>query len=353
MGSGKGAQYDDPVATGLPQFVRIGNEVVQYTAISGDVLSWPDSNSRAQFGTPREDHKTGDAVQICFAPIGQPVSSVVQRIANAAGIDDAYIDLAGLAQEDADWLGSAAWITTCLHTPEKASGLLNELLWVLNMNGWWDAVAQKFRFKADMPQLASTVPSITPDETIGKSMQVTPLDNLRITRTFLSFAPISATANMTEAKNFAITDGYVDAGAESANEYDGVISEQKYSRWMGAANGLFVAALVSRRVNRLRDTPSKLAFSLDPRNEVHIGELVDVTTRKKTDAAGNPATTRVRVTKYNDDKNIDIEGVSTLSARYAFIAPDGTPDYPTDTTYAHVSQDNGLMNDGTSGYVII
>lgn len=358
VGTGNGAQYDDPVVTGMPQFVRIGKEIIQYTTISGDVLSWTDSTSRAQFGTDRSDHAVKDAVQLCFAPVSLSASSTIQRLANAAGVDDSYIDLVGLAAEDTDWLGTAAAITACLHTPERASMLLNELLIVLNINAWWDAVAQKMRFKADMPQKSLSVVAITPTETIGQSMQITPLDTLRITRSFMGFSPFSATGNMSESPNFSEIDGYIESSAEGVNEYNGVISEQRYTRWLSSANALFVSSLVSRRVSRLRDAPFKMSLSLDPRNEVHLGDLIDVSSRKKTDSTGAPLITRMRVTKYLDNKNIDIEATSTtFNKRYAFIAEAGLPDYAAASTverdYAYIAASTGLMSDGSSAYLIL
>jgi len=358
VGTGNGSQYADPVATGLPQYVRIGNEVIRYTAIAGDVLSWPDTTYRAQFGTTAADAKLADGVQLCFAPVGQSITNMIHRLANAAGLADAYIDLTGLAAEDTEWYGSGAAITACIHKPEKASSLLNEFLSTINMNCWWDPVAQLLKFKADMPQLSSTVVSLTPDETISQSMQITPQDSLRITRTFLAFAPFSATGNMTQNTNFAQIDGYIDSSAESANEYNNVISEQRYSRWLGTSNNLFVSGLVARRVARLRDAPFKAAFSIDPRNEVHLGDLIDVTSRKKTDASGAPIVTRMRVTKYLDNRNIDIEAISTKFARrYGFIAPAGYPDYSlasdAQRSYAFIAGAGETMSDGTPAYLTI
>ena len=277
VGSGNGAQYADPVATGLPQYVRIGNEIIQYDAIVGDVLAWSSSNDRAQFGSAAEDHKSGDGVQLCFAPVGKSVTDTIHRLINACGIADGYIDLTGLAQEDTDWMGNAALITACISAPEKASALLNELLIALNIACWWDVVAQKMKFKADMPQLSSSVTAITPDETISKSMQITPLDTLRITRFALSFGQYSATDNKAEKKYYAYTDIYIDAGAESANEYNAIVQAQIYSRWLSSGNQLFANSFAARRVSRLRDAPKKLSFKLDPRNEVrseeHTSEL--------------------------------------------------------------------------------
>ncbi|MDO8413020.1 MAG: hypothetical protein Q7S51_04425 [Gallionellaceae bacterium] len=354
VGVGNGVQYNDPTITGEPELVCIGNEEIRYTVLSGDVLSWPDSTYRAQFGTAREDHSIDDGVQQCFTVIDKSVTDTIHKLANAAGITDTYLDLAGLAQEDDDWLGVSARLTASFPKPEKASGLLNELLRDLNMASWWNAVAQQQKFKADMPQLSTTVKAITPDETILASMQVIPLDSLRITQAFISFAPYSATGNMTDRQNFRITEGYEDGGAESPNEYNGVVQTQTYSRWLSEANQPHARALVARKTIRFRNAPWRAKLKLDPRDEVHMGDLVDVTTRKKTDAGGNPVVTRMRVVKLLEDGNFDVEAINTtFDPRAAFIAPDGVADFPTETTYAHISDANGLMSDGTQGYTII
>ena len=358
VGSGKSIKYDDPVATGLRQFVRIGDEVIEYTARVGDVLSWPNTSYRAQFGTVRADHKLDDGVQLCFAPISKSVTDVIHRLINAAGIADGFIDLAGLAQEDTNWLGTMAQITACISVPEKASTLLNEVLIATNLSAWWDVVAQKISFKANMPQLSSAVVAITPNETISKSLQIERLDNLRITSFALSYALYSATANISEQKNFAQTDIYADAAAASANEYNGNVAAQIYSRWLGTGNQLHARSLVARRMSRLRNAPIKMKFKLDPRNEVSLGQLIDVTTRKLTDASGTPAVTRMRVTKILDDVNFDVETTSTtFFKRYAFIAPNGYPDYAAASTaqrdYAFIAANTGLMSDGSGTYFII
>lgn len=358
VGTGKGAQYADPAVSGVAEYIAIGNEVILYTAKAGDVLSWSSSAYRAQFGTAREDHSADAGVQRCFTVIDLSASDTIHKLANAAGIADAHLDLAGLAAEDISWLRSVARITACIAAPEKASAMLNELLRDLNMAGWWDAVAQQFKFKADMPQPVTTLKTITPDETIGVSMQVDPLDELRITQAFISYAPYSATGNMAARQNFKITDGYEDVGAEGANEYSNIVQVQNFSRWLSSANQLHARSLVARRVSRLRDAPFKAKFKVDPRDEVHMADLIDVTTRKKTDASGVPVVTRMRVTKLLDGGNFDVEAFSTVfGRRYAFIAPNGYPDYASASTaqrsYGYIAANTGLMSDGSGAYLIL
>lgn len=379
VGSGNGAQYANPVneifnsgifngaifntGSATPdiqyQYICIGDEVIRYTAKDGDVLSWPSSEYRAQFGTPREDHGKDDGVQQCYAPVDKSVTDVIQEICNAAGVADTYIDLAGLAQEDADWLGAVARITACIPAPEKASSLLNDLLRDLNMYAWPDPVAQKIKFKADMPQLAGAVKEITPVETIGKSMQVVPLDDLRITQAYISYAPFSATGSNSSRQDFKHTNGYRDAGAESANEYNGVVQKQIFSKWLSSANELHARALVARKRRRFRNAPFRAKFKLDPRDEVGMADLIDVTSNNKTSATGAPLKVRMRVTKLQGAGNQDVEAVSTtFEGRNAFIAPFGCPDYADATEeqramYAYICDANEKMPDGTGGYLIL
>lgn len=358
VGLGNGVQYPDPAVTGQQEFVCIGDEVIRYDAIAGDVLSWADSTYRAQFGTTRADHKAGDGVQHCFTLIAQSASASVQKLMNGASIADTYIDLVGLLAEDTDWLGTNTLLTVCIPKPEQASSLLDDLLIDLRMHSWWDPVVQKQKFKVDAPELASNIKTISPDETIQGSMQIEPQDALRITQSYLSFAPFSATANMTNRQSFKITYGSEEANAESPNEYNGVIQKQTYSRWLSDANQLYAASFVSREISRFRDAPWKAALQLDPRDEVQMGDLINVSTRKKTDMKGTQLVTRMRVTKILKHGNFDIEALSTnFAKRYAFIAPAGFPDYSLASAaqrdYAFIGNSSGLMSDGTACYAII
>jgi hypothetical protein len=355
VGAGNGVQYNDPAVTGNQEFFCIGKEEIRYTAIAGDVLSWPDSTYRAQWGTPREDHKANDGVSQVLAFVDKSASYVAQFLLNAGGLADAYIDLAGLAQEDADWLGSSVHITASIASkPEKTSGLLDEFLKDMNMASWWDPVGQLQRFKCDMPELAALMKSITPSETVSQTMVITPLDQLRMTQLALHFAPYSATEPMTSDTNFSITEDFIESNAESPNEYAGVVKAQRYSRWLTAGNAGYVRALVSRQIYRLRDAPWNAEFEIDPRDEVGLADLIDVATRKKTDFTGAPLTVPMRVTRLTQQGNFQVKAVNISNAsRMGFIAPDGTPDYPADSTYAHISDASGLMSDGTPGFTII
>jgi len=357
--SAKGPQYPDPAVSGKNEYVRVGDEVIRYAGRTGDTLAWPDGTYRAQFATARDDHKTKDSVQLCRVWIGKPAKEVVENIINEGGLADTYIDLAGLAVEDGDWLGESARITTCIADPETASALLADLLLDLNMMCWWHPVEQKAKFKCDMPQLGSVV-ALTDDKLMRRSTAPERLDAERITRAFIDYNLVNATADRRKRANFRTIVGYVDPEAEGANGYNDVRPDLRESRWLTSlANDALATANVARKVSRLRDAPSSIKFKLDPKDEVALGALVDLTTRRLVDESGNAKLTRCRVIKLIDQGGW-FEGelrTTNFLRRYGFIGPAGGPDYGAATvaqrTRAFIAQaGTGLMSDGSSAYLI-
>jgi hypothetical protein len=356
LGTGKGAQYTDPATSGKNEYGRIGDEVIRYTAKAGDVLSWTDGTYRAQFGTAREDHKVNDVVVLCRAWIDKPAKEVIEDLINEAGLADTYIDLAGLATEDTNWL-SGGRITACIADPEQASTLLAELLRDLLMMSWWHPVEQKVKFKVDMPELLTSVTLIDTNKLMLDKTASARLDAERITQSWIDFSLRFATADEDKRASYQNIRGIIDASAESANGYGDVRPSLPRSRWFTAANENLAASNAARKLARLRDAPSRITFHLDPLHEVGLSQLVDVKTPKLTDAAGNAKTVRCRVVKLTDlGGHFEAEAQTTIFARrYAFICPNGYPNYPSATAdqrqRAFISN-GATMSDGTSAYLI-
>jgi len=359
LDAGKGVKYPDPAGTGGSEYARIGDEVIRYSARAGDVLAWPDGTYRAQFDTTRADHNADAGVQLARAWLAAAPETVVKNILNEGGLLDAVIDLAGLAAEAVDWLSIGAEITAAITAPEKASELLKDLLIDLNLFCWWDPVAQRVKFKADMPGLASNIAALTDDELVEGATQAETLEAERITRAAIYYAPRAATLNLKEPKNFARGAVAIDVDAESGNEYGDVRPEVRYSRWLGSANANYANARVARLTGRRRDASIRVKLQLDPRNELELAQLVDITSRTMVDATGAPTPVRMRVTKKKDQlTHLEMESRSTnLGRRYFFIGAAGLPDYGpasvTERRYGFISDANGLMSDGSAGYAII
>lgn len=356
LDAGEGAQYNDPAVTGREERVRIGDEEIRYATLSGDVLSWPDNSYRAKGNTTRADHKAGDGAQQCLVVVNEKFSDVIQRIYNQGALDNQYIDLIQLQNIDDTWLGEFMRLTRSVNVPTKASDLANQLLLPAGVYSWWDGVQKMQTFSTDLPQLDGTVTAITADNVVKDSMVKETLDSMRLTDFALIYSPVSSIANQAQLKNYLNNEIAEDANAISTLEYGalGRIMKQLFTPWLTDANNIYAAVYVARVLRRLRDVPLKLSFQLDPRDEVHLGQVIDVTHRKVTDMTGAPKTVRMRVTKTARNGNQQVSAVSTsLSSRDGIIAPPGTADYPADSTYGHASDANSLMPDGTAPYTIV
>jgi len=210
-----------------------------------------------------------------------------------------------------------------------------------------------------MPELGAIQRTLTDDDFILKNVSAERLDKERLTRASCDFDLVSVTAERRKRTNYRTIQIVIDQAAEGPNGYGDVRMDARQSRWMSGANNNFVATIVKRRLLAVRDAPVKIKGSLDPRDEVSLGSLVDLATRRVVGADGQPQTVRHRVTRIIDQGGqFDIETRSTnFGARYAFICPNGYPNYPGATAdqrrRAFIAQNTGVMSDGTSAYLII
>jgi hypothetical protein len=356
--TGQGTQYPSS------GYVRVKDEVIQYTGNAGDVLSWPDGTYRAKFNTSATTAKIGDGVQLCKAWISQPLSTVLNDILNDSGLDNSYIDTGGFETENTNWLGSRYYVTTCITAPEDASTLLKELCQQSNAVMWWDPKNQHVKYKVIGPRSpAETVLNTLTDEAnlIEDTVSVESLDDLRLTFAVINYDLATATSDRKEIKNYLRADIYIDTDAESDNEYNDRRQKIENSRWFGVANASAMKTLASRRIAYYRDAPMQIEFSLDPNDaDIREGDLYDLTTKNIVDESGNEDTKRVLIVKRQDDGKGRIKvtaRTTTFDRRQAFIAPAGHPDYlnstETQRAYAYICNSSGKMSNGDDGYLII
>ncbi|MBI1397076.1 MAG: hypothetical protein GC151_13955 [Betaproteobacteria bacterium] len=354
--SGKGSQYPDPASTGKREFIRIGEEVIEYTAVSGDVLSWDSGENRAQFGTTRADHAKGEVVQLCRAWFDEPVTDVIVDLLEESDMPSAWIDTTGIAAIESEWYGEQFHVTACLSEPESATSLLEDLLPQISAVLWWEPGAQKVKMDVLLAKLASP-PEWTDEATlIEGSVAVDTLDDLRLTYAAAFHGLTSATANRKEAKYYGFGEIAIDTDAESANEYGDRRTQVTFSRWFPEASAVAMRCYVGRLLVQRRDAPKRIRAQIDPKDhELAAADAVDVLTAQLVDDTGDPIATRCILTKWDDrGDRVNVE-LRTLPAgrTYGYIAPDGTADHPTDTVYAHISNDTPTMGDGSAPYLIL
>jgi len=351
--SGQGASY---AASG---YVRVGDQIIRYTSNVGDVLSWPDSTYRSQFGTTAYDQDIGDGVQQCEVFTAARVHEVIEALCNASGIPDANIDLVGNEADDDQWLGTGYEITACLSKPEKVSVYLEELAQQTGGVIWLDPVEQKVKYRYIGPQSPAALVGDTLTRTanlIDGQTRVVPLDELRLTRSAIYYNIVTATSNEKEAKNYLRPMLYIDASAESDNEYGDVRDQAMYSRWFTSDNDTSMRGFIKRRVGTYRDVPKNVECKVDAKDAaIREGDYFDVTTAQLVDLDGSQQAVRCIVVKRKDNNNgLDLTLRTTnFSRRYGFIAPNGTSDYPANGGYACICLNTGKFSDGYDGYRII
>lgn len=354
VGAGLGAQYADPATSGKAEYIRIGSEIINYTTKAGDVLSWPNTNYRGAFGSTVSTHAIGDGVQLCRAFVNQTMPAVLTALLTESGINVGYVS-ADVVTESTQWYGGAFNVTACISAPEQVSTLLADILKQIGAMMWWSPQNQKIEFKAIMPTLAS--PPVWTDEAnlIQGSTSVKTLDQLRVSQVAVSYALRDATASLGEPRNFLRTDVIVDAAAQSAIEYGDVRPTIIRSRWFTLANATAMVSTASRTINRLRDAPRLFSFKIDPKDyTLALGALIGIKTARNVDVTGAPKMEICFVTKSVDaGTHIEIEARSTnFKNRYAFIAPAGAANYPTESIYAHIAKASGEMGNGDGAFII-
>lgn len=351
--TGNGAYY---AAAG---YVRVGDQIIRYTSSAGDVLSWPDSTYRSQFGTTAVEQAVGDGVQQCKVYSAARVHEVIEDLCNEAGIADANIDLTGNEADDDQWLGVRYAMTTCLSEPTPVSTYLEELGQQTGGAIWLDPEEQKVKYRYIGPQSPAALAGNTltrEANLIDGQTRILPQDALRLTRAAVFYSLVTATSNPREGKNYMRPAIYIDADAESDNEYGDVRDRAIYSRWFTSDNDLAMQGYIARLVGQYRDVPRHIECKVDAKDaEIREGDLYDVTTAQLVGLAGSAQAVRCLVVRRRDNGNgIDLTLRTTnFTRRYGFIAPNGTSDYPNNSGYACIAPNTGKFSDGSDAYRVI
>lgn len=347
-----GADYDK---YGVPGFVRVGKEIIQFSGRVGEVLSWPDTSYRAQFNTPLGEHRSNASAQICKAFTNQSYTDVIKWFYTETGLPATYIDEAGFALLDSTWLGSDYVVDqVAISVPRVANVYIKELLQSASGMTWWDAQSQKLKLALSVPPSPGNTVKLLSDEAalVDGSVEVSTLNKVRLTLSALYFDLQTATSNIREASSFL--DGAVYHDQAALDEYGVEQTEVLYSRFFTANNGAAARDHVARSLVTRRDPPLLIKCEIHPKDyDFTRGDYRDFLTDKIVDDAGMPVITRAQITMVDDQgESIKVEARTTIfNRRFAAFAPDGTANYPANNGYACFCQNDGLMADGTEGYL--
>lgn len=340
--------------------LRIGDELMDYTTRSGDVIS---GVTRGVAGTEHVDHEANDKVQLCKVYTNQYTDQIIyDLLVTYAGIDATYIDVAEWASERTTWLGSLT-LSYTLSEPEAVKDLLNEILLLSGSVLWWDEVGAKLRWKVvtNAPDVGA-VPTIDGTSHILEgSLQVKDLPNDRVSRVLTYFNPRGALVQR-DKKDFASVSAVVDLDSESELSYGEEKTLEVTNRWNASLTE--IENVAQRYIDRYKVMPRELTVTLDAKDiNLKTGDYVDVNARVLQGPTGEIQPARFLITETNEisigsQVQYTMVQIEELAGRITrLIADDACPVWSLASadqkaTYLFISGDDGLMGDGSPAPLI-
>lgn len=352
---------DDLSASGV---LRIGGELFTFINRGSDQVTL---TQRMQRRTLSSEHKIGELVQEVAIFSGTADAVIASLLLDYAGMNPAFIDTAAWAEEAALWsaaLQVESWITEPTSVGQLVGEILQQTLCII----WWDEVAQQVRFKALRPRIYGfddDPESIDDDANlISDGVSLVDMPDERLSRVRVYYDQINPTAGMSP-QNFAGLKEKVDPDAESTVQYGEQRILDIYGRWLGSGASAGALAVAVRVLNRRRDTPKQITFTLDAKDRaiIEAAQFVSLTHHALVDMTGAPETRVIQITSVDE---IEPGHRSQYEARiaenningYATIMADDAPDYGDATDEERlfggwISKDDGTFDNGDPGYRLI
>lgn len=347
------------VSASNPGYIRINDEYIKYESVTTDTLG---GLTRGQWGTTAAAHSEGDDVQKCWHCENENVVDLIEEIwQDFTELDTAsYIPSADWAAEKANWLSSTVF-TGILGEPESVRKVLEEMCRDAMINVWWNDEDQEVKLKSIIPDdlNTATVNYTDAQHLIRDSVSVKQLPDKRVSRVYVFYKPTDWT-NI-EQDDMAYAYAQVDATGEDADHYGQSRIMKIVSRWIPSIG--LATQLAGRTLARLKDDPIQIEFTVHAKDDdLKVGESKTISTERLQDVDGAALPTRIQIL----ERQPTVAGAQVkylaqnlvFAGRYAFIAPDGTPDYSSATdeqkaAYGFISEADGTFSDGTEAYKIL
>ena len=288
---------DDYGNTGSTRYLRIGDEIMEYTGYSNTgTLEWTLSGvARGALGTTAAAHAADDKCQ----RVGRYEDLEVWNIAadlltNHTSIDPAFVDTAQWDDEGNAYL-TPFTLTATVAKPTPVVTLLGELTEQCPFYVWWDEREQTIPLKAVRPPMADGVTAINDTQHIIEgSVAISEDPNQRISRIFLYYRQRDPTKSLGDVGNYDSVRARIEADAESDAEHGDVRVRQVFSRWLDTAAQAIHTT--SRLIARFRDTVKMLSFKVDAKDRsISTADVLEVTTSAVVDETGEALPLRWQV----------------------------------------------------------
>jgi len=341
-------------------YIRIDDEIIQYAAISGLLLT---GCTRGCFSTTADSHSDGDSVQPCrYYAADNPFDILLEMLTDDAGYDSSYIDSSAFADCKA-WPGGEIDFEAIISEPTSLKDLYWELIELLDCKSW---VAEdlKITIARNVPNRgARSYTSLNDAENIIDGSTSGDLnEDSRVTRVMIYYDK-DAIGDLEEQSSYARLSVSVDTDAESANEYGETIKKTIWCRWINSTCAseeelaYWLTEFGGRYLMNRRDPAPIIKLALERKDSaLKTGEHVKLSTDELCDAAGNDySDVKFRVTKRDkkDDGKYEYKVEQMPKKRICLINPEGAAafDEATDAEkeYGYIGDEYGDI-DGQAGY---
>ncbi len=351
-------------------YIRINSEIFSYSSISLDTATGITTFSGLQRGQFNGDgwsqatsHKAGDMVQQVKTYVDQNPIDIMKSLLNQAGIADADIDVVQFNAERDKWFVGVKF-RGILHEPIKVKTYLQELR-EQTFTSIWQGDDQRITVKFTGPNLpGQTYRQITDSANIiHSSHAVDDRKHEYLSRATLYYE-IVANSQGTESAHFKRATVVINSNAEGANEFGAVTSRKPiYSRWIRTdlSGDAYTRSVGNRILRQAYQGIQTIQFELELKDEdLALGEIFELTSKDVVDIDGQSKVERWQVVKKQKLSGGKFQYVAVntrLKRRYAFVAPNGTPNYTSASSaqreYGFISDNSGKMSNGDDGYLVI
>lgn len=345
-------------------YVRIGDEVIYYSGVNGSSHELTGCQ-RGHAGTTATAHGANEKVQKVryYAP-GNPFDHMKTMLLTDAGLDPARVDTSGFDYWR-DWPGGEIDFSAYITESTKLSTLFFELVDLLDCKSWVGE-DRKITIRRNLPnEPARGYRTITDETNITTAPASVDLNDKSRVAQVVMYWDKDAIGKVDEPASYARID--LGANADALAEYgeDPEAVKVIFCRWLGTGylqeellTG-YITDLLARRAWSYRDALPLLAFEVELKDsDIKTGEYARISTDELVEKDGSPLVNApfiiVRRERQGDD--FKLKALKISSRKVDLIASDDAPDWENasdaEKEYGFISDDDGLMPDGTPGYSI-
>ena len=346
---------DDTSSLDASGFIRIEDEIVQYTAKTATTIT---GLTRGVAGTTAAAHDVDQNCQRTVQFSATDAVEIIHSVLTSIGIAADFMDKAAWHTACDDWIELGV-ITAYVSKPEDVDKLVAEICeaWLLIL--YYDDETARVVLEPVRPPAAGELIALTDDDSIleGKLATSEKTDQ-RINMVWFEYEVINWAKEIKQENlvNRRIT---ISTDAQSDSEYGDSVPRQILSRWLGTTSSGQVLAVSMRYLLRFRDAPRRYQFTVDAALQLKLGSFITVAIAHIQDASGRRLIRNMRVIELASTGGGAQLAVTAeddfFQGRYGFFTTDTADDYTgnplLDAGDGFFCSDYDVMPDGSPPYL--